>query len=173
MQKEIWKNVLNYEGIYEVSTLGRVKSLSRWRSNGKNKGYIQKERILSPHHDGNGYLRVDLSKDNKSKYHKIHHIVTATFLGHKRDGTNKLVVNHINHIKTDNRLDNLEVVTNRENCNKKHLQSTSKYTGVYWYKRDKNWKAQIQINGTVKHLGYFENEIDAHLAYQSALNLAL
>lgn len=95
--------------------------------------------------------------------------MAITFLNHtpcKLD----LVVNHINFNKQDNRLDNLEIVTNRVNSNRKHLKSTSKYTGVSWHKNEKKWQVMFRIDNKLKHFGYFENEIDAKNVYQKEIN---
>ena len=77
-----------------------------------------------------------------------------------------MVVNHINHNKKNNRLDNLEVITNRENSNKKHLKSSSKFIGVYWSKSKGKWASKIYYNKKLNHIGYFEDEEDANKAYQ-------
>lgn len=167
--KEIFKDIPNYEGKYQVSNLGNVKSLKRrvkyWRGGYK----VIKEKILKPQKDFHGYYHVNLSKDSKTKVKKIHQLVAIAFLGHKPNG-HKLVINHKDLNKLNNNVDNLEVVTNRENSNKKHLPSSSKYTGVSWDKEKKKWTAQIWINGKLKRLGRYKNEYNAHLAYQNALS---
>jgi hypothetical protein len=102
------------------------------------------------------------------KQKPIHQMVAESFLGHVPNGL-KSVVNHKNFIKNDNRLDNLEIVTVRENSNRKHIPHSSKYTGVGWHKRDKIWQSRIIINGAKKHLGYFHDELEASKAYEQAL----
>lgn len=101
--KEIWRDVVGYEGLYQVSNWGRVKSYLRG-----------KERILKPVLENNGYYSVNLYKKGKLKKFSLHRLVVETFLGEISSG---LVVNHLNEIKTDNRLENLEIVTQRENVN--------------------------------------------------------
>ena len=155
---EIFKDILNYENHYQVSNLGNIKSVK-----------FGKEIILKTSISNNGYLRVNLSKDNIIKRIPIHQLVAITFLNHKPNG-NKDVVNHKNFIKTDNRLANLEIVTNRENSNLKHFKSSSEYIGVSWNKKNKKWVSNININNKQKYLGLFTNEYDAHLAYQSELS---
>jgi len=168
---EIWKPVRNYEGHYEISNLGNVKSLKRevYHPNGN---LNLKEKILNPSFDAYGYFVIDLKKDGIRKNRKVHQLVAEAFLNHTPNGYT-LVVNHKNFIRNDNRVENLEIVTIRENTNQKHLKSTSKYTGVSWRKEDKKWQSQILINKKIKHLGSFVNEIDAHNAYQNELNLVL
>ena len=155
---EVFKDVKGYEGSYQVSNLGRVKSLK-----------FDKEKILKAGVNANGYLQVNLFKDGKCKARKVHQLVAVAFLGHKPCGM-KLVVNHIDIDKLNNNVSNLEIVTARENGNKKHLKSSSKYTGVCWDKRDKKWMAYIRINGKLKNLGYFTDELEASNAYQLKLS---
>lgn len=153
---EIWKKIKDYPD-YEVSNLGKVKSLK-----------YEKERILKPGTDSNDYYIVRLSKKCVQKTRFVHHLVAEAFLNHNDFGK-VLVINHINFIRNDNRVENLEIVTSRENGNRKHIKSTSVYVGVHWYKKSKKWQAQIRIKGKLKHLGLFVNEIDAHNAYQNKL----
>ena len=155
---EIYKDVIGYEGVFQVSNLGNVKSYRN-----------SKERQLKLVKNYAGYLVVCLSINNTKKVRKVHQLVAESFLNHKRCGM-ELVVNHIDFDKTNNKLDNLEIITNRENSNRKHLKSSSIYTGVYWYKKYNKWKSHIVLNGKQKHLGYFTNELDASKAYQLELS---
>jgi hypothetical protein len=153
---EIWKEVKGYDG-YLISNLGNVKSFRRNR-----------EKLLNPSIDGSGYLTVSLYDNKIKRTKKIHQLVAIAFLNHNNCGY-KLVVNHINFNKLDNNVSNLEVVTARVNCNRKHLKSSSKYTGVGWHKQHLKWHSQIVIDKKKVHLGYFANEIDASNAYQEKL----
>jgi hypothetical protein len=163
---EIWKDIKDYEGLYQVSSLGRVKSLER-KTLGKYGG-IKKERILKSNKNNGGYLRLDLCKNGVQKNCKIHQLVAIAFLNHTPCG-HKLVVNHKNFNKLDNRLENLEIITQRENSNLKHKESTSKFVGVFWDKSRGKWHSKIQINGKSKFLGYFKCEIKASEAYTKEL----
>jgi len=167
MREEIWKDVPNYVGYYQVSNLGRVKSLSRKINNGKS-FYISKEKILKPATDKNGYINVALCMHSILKSIKVHQLVAMAFLGHERCGM-KLVIDHINDIKSDNNVDNLQIVSNRFNVRKTQGDASSNYKGVYWSKTSKKWVAQIKINGRQINLGHFINEIDAHNMYQLKL----
>lgn len=152
---EQWKTILGFEK-YQISDLGRVKSL-----------YRERKIILKSKPDYYGYLHVSLyGKQNKTC--KIHKLVAIMFLGHT-PSESRLVVNHKDFNRQNNKVYNLELVTNRENTNQKHLLSKSKYTGVSFKKQNKKWVANIYINKKKKHLGYFINEYDAHLAYEKAL----
>lgn len=167
MENEIWKDVPGLEEEYQVSNLGRVRSKSRNTWNG-HVFFELKSKIKSQRFFKDGYLYTDLYKSMKKKSYAVHVLVAMAFLGHKPDGF-KLVVDHIDNNKTNNNASNLRIVTNRENANFKHLNTTSKYVGVYWNKKAKRWRADIRINGEKKYLGHFLTEYDAHLAYQKEL----
>lgn len=153
---EEYRDIPDYDGLYQVSNLGNVKSLKN-----------NKERILKP--SKNRYLKVVLSKNDKNKTYTIHQLVAITFLNHKPDGTLKIIVDHKDNNNLNNRLDNLQLISQRENSSKDRKGGSSKYTGVYWDKRDSKWVSQLLINNKHKNLGYFDNEIEAADAYQIAL----
>ena len=157
--QETFRDIPNYEGLYQVSNLGNVKSLK-----------FGKEKILKGSADGNGYLRVNLSKGKIVKPCYIHKIVAIAFLGHKPNGYS-LVVDHIDNNNSNNHIDNLQIITQRENASKDipNSRKNSKYTGVSWYKDRKKWHASIRIMNKMIHLGFFDNEYGAHLAYQKKL----
>lgn len=154
-ENEIWKDVPNYVGIYKISNLGNVFS-------------IISNKVLKPAINNNGYLALNLYGKDKLKRYKVHQLVAMAFLNHIPNGST-LVVNHINYNRLDNKLCNLEVVTMRENSNKKHIKSKSKYIGVYFNKNSNKWYSQIYANKKRKHLGTFDCELKAHLAYQKQL----
>lgn len=112
---EVWKDIEGYEGIYQVSNMGQVKSLERVVTckDGR-KTYILPERILKPSRYKENYLQVVLSNVGKKKTFKIHQLVARTFIPNPQ---NLPCVNHRNEIKTDNRVENLEWVTQKENLN--------------------------------------------------------
>ena len=96
-----------------VSNKGRVKSLGRW-INYKNKGKRwEEEKILKPKIEKSGYQRVGLWK-NGGKWYQVHRLVYEAFVGDIPKG---MQVNHINEIKSDNRLENLNLMTPKENTN--------------------------------------------------------
>lgn len=110
-QEEIWKDIPNYEGYYQVSTFGRVKSMPKWLN--IKKGQRQtKEIIIANTNNGTGYLICSLSKDGKRKSILTHRLVALTFIENK-DKTKE--VNHIDGNKKNNFASNLEWVTRQEN----------------------------------------------------------
>lgn len=165
---EVWKDVNGFESLYKVSSIGRVKSLER-----KVKHIIVgfqtiKCKILKQHLNRDGYYTVGLHKNGIAKTKQVHQLVAIAFYNHEPNGFT-LVVNHKDLNKQNNNYKNLDVVTHRENSNRKHLSSTSVFTGVCWHKDHKKWHTKIGINGKTKHLGYFDNELEASEAYQKVL----
>ena len=111
---EIWKSIKNFEGYYEVSNFGRVRSVDR-KVNADikhNDKVIKHGKILKPNLKKDGYLTVDLCKDSIKKTQRVHRLVAEAFIP-KVDG--KEIVNHINCNTSDNRVSNLEWCTNKEN----------------------------------------------------------
>ena len=111
---EIWKDIKDYEGLYQISSLGRVHSLDRFVP--RKTGTTQRVhgRILKLTEDKDGYLQVGLYKNNKMKKMKVHRLVAKAFI----PNPDRLPeINHINEIKDDNRVNNLEWCTRKENIN--------------------------------------------------------
>ena len=168
--EEIWKDIPEYEGLYQVSNLGRVKSLPKEWTIGNTAIRRHSGMILKAGSKKGGYLMVNLCKNSKCKQFWIHQLVAVIFLNHTPCGL-KLVVDHINDNPSDNRVENLQIVTHRYNICKTQGKYSSQYKGVYvcLYKGRKKWRAQIRISGKLTHLGTFTDEYEAHLAYQNAL----
>ena len=111
--EEIWKDVVGYEGYYQVSNLGRVRSLDRIASNGRKiKGKILSTKVNTPPY----YPRVSLSVNGKMKLAQVHRLVAQAFV-YNPDPEHKTQVGHKDESRTNNRADNLEWVTPKENSN--------------------------------------------------------
>ena len=110
---EVWVDIKGYEGLYQISSLGQVKSLGRFRHNQwkVTKRWVP-DTILSTQLTFDGYVSLKLSKDGKSIRHRVHRLVAIAFI---KNPFNKQQVNHINCIKTDNKVENLEWSTQSEN----------------------------------------------------------
>ncbi len=113
MAEELWKTIKGYEGLYEVSDLGRVKSIERTITNSRGRKTHIKETILKPETLYDGYQRVCLSKRGKKKHHRVATLVFEAFVGPVPEGKE---LDHISGFKQDNQLDNLRAVSHRENC---------------------------------------------------------
>lgn len=111
--EEIWKPVVGYEGLYEVSNFGRIKAPLKIVRSGRMMRKYQ-ERIITPQHNKLGYLCVVLYKDGKGKRYLVHRLVMLAFVPNPE---NKPHIDHINTIKDDNRLENLRWATAKENAN--------------------------------------------------------
>lgn len=125
---EEWKDIKNWEGLYQVSSLGRVRSLDK-QTKYKNTDYIvrRKGRILKPKISQTGYLEVLLTDGKRRQYCRVHRLVANAFIANP----NKYdIINHINEIKTDNRKENLEWCTNKYNI-REYNRNRNKITYKY------------------------------------------
>ena len=138
MYKEIWKDIVGYEGLYQVSNLGKVRSLDRTYTQKARSGSVlahtYKGCVLKPNNVG-GYLQVNLQKHKKRNDQKIHRLVAQAFIPNLE---NKREVNHIDGDKTNNNADNLEWVTTSENQLHSH----------YVLKQNIKPVLQYDLNGT-------------------------
>ena len=143
-----WRPIENYEGRYEISNTGEVKSLN-WKRTGE-------IRTLAPQKLKIGYYAVALhNKGQKSAY--IHHLVANAFIP-LEEGKN--YIDHINRDKTDNRVENLRRVTNGQNI--RNTADRTENRCIYVLPKGRGWKVQIKVgNDKVKHLGCFKDLTEA------------
>lgn len=148
---ETFKVIKDHDS-YQVSNCGNIFSTKRGR-------------LLKPFKDKKGYLNVDLDK----KSFKVHHLVWDNFGDRQRDGL-RLQIDHIDNVKTNNHIDNLRLVTNRENCVKRSLlnKTSGLPLGVSKF-RDK-FIAQMRIGKKHIHLGVFDNIREASEMYKHSVS---
>ena len=151
---ENWKDIKDYENIYQVSNLGNVRRVYK-----KKKGFGK----LNPIKHSGGYQRLKLRNKGNDKDVYIHRLVADAFLDRK----GLKIVNHVDGDKTNNNVNNLEWVTQRENVS--HGNQTGKLTGSSFVKDRNKWVSNIFINGKKHFLGHFNCETAAHFAYLKAL----
>lgn len=107
--KEIWKDIKEYEGLYQISNLGNVKSLPKMVGFRK-----RKEKILKTYYDKNGYVKVILCKENKTRFLSVHRLMAEAFIPNPN---NFPQINHKDENKQNNNLENLEWCTCKYNIN--------------------------------------------------------
>lgn len=159
--EEIWKDIEGYEGLYRVNTNGVVESLPREVINGTGGRFMSKPKIMNHHKDNMGYIRVALCKNGKMTKTKLHRILAIAFIPNPE---NKPQINHINSIRDDFRLENLEWVTAGENLKhcyghnrkKRFSPMDGMYNNRNYIPRDVN---QYTLDG--EFVAYYESLADA------------
>ncbi len=146
-----WKDVVGFEGIYQVSNTGLVKSMNRWT------GYYTRTEKMLKQRTSNGYKCVSLTKNSKTINRTVHSLVARAFLGER---PKNLVIDHEDENKLNNNSYNLKYISNRANVAGK---ITTK-RGAYKQKNGK-WRSQIKINKKTKLIGYFSTADEAYQAY--------
>lgn len=159
LENEIWKDVKGYEGLYQISSFGNVRTPFKLSYNGKK----LKPLIMKKSKNGNGYYTVTLRKNNKQTTFTIHRLVALNFL---ENNFNYNIVNHKDHNILNNHFTNLEWVSPRENCCHGRLKykSTSKYIGVHYDSNRNKWQSSLRYGNKRIFLGRFDSEIDAYNA---------
>lgn len=165
MQSEIWKDITGFEGMYQVSDLGGVKTLGRtYLHQGIRQGWW-KEGLLTGKSNGKGYMHVVLRREGRSYRFAVHRLVMAAFVGAPCQGVE---VDHTNGIKEDNRLCNLRYCTRIDNMragNHIRKNKSSRYVGVRWHKASGRWQSSVTDRGRQFYIGLFSTEDEAHQAY--------
>jgi hypothetical protein len=146
----MWKDIPNYEGIYKINEIGEVLS-------------VKKDKKLTNTMDSTGYYCVGLT-NKKTKIFRVHKLMAITFLNHIPDG-HKLVIDHIDNNKLNNKIENIQIVTQRKNTTKDRVKDAP--LGSSFYKG--KYHVRFYLNGKNMYLGAFKTKIEAYLAYQSKL----
>lgn len=157
--EEIWKDVVGYEGRYQVSNLGRVKSLRMWSS--VQRRYCQRERILKQYQNTTGYFQINLKTNGTRRLGLVHRLVAQAFIPNLE---NKREVNHINGIKADNRVENLEWCTSQYNtihAYKTGLEIHPTRKVVQYDLQGNQIKEWASIRGASVAVGVYEANISA------------
>jgi len=158
MIEEVFRDIPNYIGLYQVSNMGSVKSFKRIEPI-----------LLKQGTNRHGYKYVILHRDAVRVSFNVHKLMQLAF------DMGGGYMDHINGIKIDNRLDNLRVVTPRQNSQNKVCHRNGKLVGASLKNRDRNlkkpWQSVIQIKGKRKFLGRFTTELEAHQRYMTECRL--
>jgi hypothetical protein len=170
---EVWKDVIDYEGIYQVSNLGRVKSLDRIVWNKANKSYSKITGIILKLDCANKYQQIHLTKNGKPSNFLVHRLVAKAFIDNP---LNNPQVNHIDENKFNNRLSNLEWVSQSENINHgKRNEIVSKKLSKKVKRIDKDGNYKIYQSALIAELDGFsrfciciccKNKIQSHKGYR-------
>ena len=173
--QEIWKDIPQLKGQYQVSNFGRIKSLERTieylrvRSNGtkhKQTTHVP-EKILKTYYDAIGYsqLTAKIKPDKKKTCFKVHQLVWDAFGSGSRTNMD---IDHIDNNKSNNNINNLRLLTHRDNSARGHdKRRKSRFRGVRIYKN--SYVARIWVKGIGEiNLGHFNSEVEAGLAYLKA-----
>lgn len=163
--KEEWRPVKEYEGLYEISNMGRFRSIDRViLSSGINRKI--KGKLIKLGTRKTGRKNAQLWRNGKLTSALVNRLVYQAFKG---DLDDTMVIDHIDRNPSNNHVSNLRQVTHRENSANRNQEGTSsKYIGVSWIKKYQKWSSWIHRDGRNRFLGYFDCEEKAHHAYQSA-----
>lgn len=164
---EEWKDIEGYEGLYQVSNLGRVRSLDHYASNGRTM-ILYRGKVLSQNLGTNGYYSVQLCKNNIPKRREIHRLVAETFL--KRT-SGKDIVNHKDEVKTNNHVDNLEWCTPTYNTN--YGDAISKRSERMKGRPNKKKWVKVRCNETGVYYESVKHAAEATGVHRSAISMVL
>jgi hypothetical protein len=159
--EEIWKPVVGFEEYYEVSNLGKVRSLDRLVIDTMGRKRKWKGSILKQKVNPRGYLVIDFCKSGKNKTVSVHRVIARSFL---RDFDENKTIDHIDRVRTNNHISNLRMATHSENIANtrgfNYLRNGLKGTT----KRGRRWCASIRKGKNI-HIGMYDTEKEAHEAY--------
>ena len=157
---EEWRPVVGYEGLYEVSNTGRVRSVDRYVKSKSESYWLRKGKMLSPAKDKNGYLKVNLSCNGKNNIIRVHRLVAQVFI---ENPDNLPEINHKDEDKTNNSVDNLEWCDRKYNNNygtKIERQKNTNIQNGFWtgLSKEEYMKKYNQDRKEYKKKWYQENK---------------
>ena len=153
MNSEIWKDIKDYEGLYQISNLGNIKSVTRKVKNKKYGTMIAKEKILKQNMSKAGYFTIGLCKNGKTKTTSVHRLVASTFILNPK---NKPCINHLDNNPSNNNVKNLEWCTQKENiqhaCKSGNMNGVPKKINQYDLEENfiKTWKSMQEASRNLK-----------------------
>ena len=163
-EEEVWKDIPGYEGLYQASNLGNIKSLNYNRT--------KKSKLLTSSLGSKGYLRVGLSNNKDFKTIRVHQLVAMSFLDYDRNGKLDVVVDHIDNNKLNNNVNNLQLLSNRHNCVKDRKRIIDLPSNIY--KHGSGFAVRFGIDYKSKSFGTYktiEEAIEVVIRIKKELNL--
>lgn len=164
IKDERWIPIKEHEGFYEVSNKGRIRSVDRYID-----GRLYNGKIICLTPTNKGYITARLRRNSKSKSVSVHAIVYDNFIGKGR--SRFMQIDHIDNDKSNNCIENLQLITARQNIARKNIfnKYSSVYSGVH--KRGNKWAAELRVNGKKVYLGAFDSEVNAKIAYDKYVSV--
>lgn len=154
--QEIWKDIIGPNKKYQISNFGNIKN--------------HKNQIKKHYSSQDGYCFTTFRDKNKKTFSKFIHQLVWQYFGNGEISDHNKVIDHIDNDKTNNRIDNLQLISQRDNIikSRKKMNSSSKFTGVHWRSDNNKWASYIYVKPKTICLGHFNSEAQAGLAYLKA-----